>query len=167
MPDGPEIVTLQRQKGTKGGSVADQTERGTLNHLIETCKDAERGFRYAANHVSDANVKAMFLEIAAQSEQFAADLLPYAQRLGGAADHDGSVSGALHRGWMTLKDAMRHDEAAVIREAERGERVALGAYTAALEGVLPPTVVEVVERQRNAIKGSHARIESTLASQAE
>ena len=46
----------------------DRTERGTLNHLIETCRDGERGFRYAANHVVTADVKELFLEVAGQRE---------------------------------------------------------------------------------------------------
>ena len=144
--------------------MTDQTERGTLNHLIETCRDAERGFRYAANHISETTAKTLFLEIALQREAFAAALLPHAQRLGGAADSSGSVGGALHRGWMTLKDAMRHDETAIIREAERGERVALGAYTPALEGILPPTAVDLVESQREQIVASHARVQALLDS---
>jgi len=28
--------------------MTDRTERAVLNHLIETCKDAERGFRHVA-----------------------------------------------------------------------------------------------------------------------
>jgi hypothetical protein len=32
--------------------MAARTERWTLNHLIQTCRDGERGFRYAANHAT-------------------------------------------------------------------------------------------------------------------
>ena len=39
--------------------MADRSERAVLNHLIETCKDAERGFRHVAEHarflVADAD----------------------------------------------------------------------------------------------------------------
>ena len=130
----------------------ERTEREILNRLIETCHDGERGFRYAANHLSDPEVKAMFLEISAQREAFAAALLRHANRLGGATERDGSMSAALHRGWMTLKDAVQHDEAAVIREAERGERAALAAYEDALAGMLPPTSRETVETQCAAVR---------------
>ena len=64
--------------------MAEHTERWALNRLIATCRDGERGFRYAANHVRDAMVKALFLEVASQHEQFAAEILSHAQRLGGA-----------------------------------------------------------------------------------
>jgi uncharacterized protein (TIGR02284 family) len=139
--------------------MAERNERSTLNHLIETCLDGERGFRYAANHVRDPAVKALFLEIATQREQFADQLRPYAQRLGGADEADGSFAGALHRGWITIRDALGgHDDATIIREAERGERIALTAYEEALNGMLPPTARDVIERQCDAIRRSHERV---------
>ena len=60
--------------------MAERTERAALNHLIETCKDAERGFRHVATHAADPVVKGLFLDIAAQRARFAAALLPHAQR---------------------------------------------------------------------------------------
>ena len=128
--------------------MTDRSERAVLNHLIETCKDAERGFRHVAEHATSPAVKALFLDIASQRAQFAADLLPHAQRLGGAREADGTAAGALHRTWIDLRSALtRNDQAAVIREAERGEHFSLGVYKDALEGMLPPTVREVVESQ--------------------
>ena len=47
---------------------------------------------------------------------------------------------------MTLKDAVGgHEDASIVREAERGERSALAAYEDALEGMLPPTSRELIE----------------------
>ena len=73
--------------------MTDRSERAVLNHLIETCKDAERGFRHVAEHAADPALKSLFLDIASQRERFAADLLPHAQRLGGANAHDGRPAG--------------------------------------------------------------------------
>ena len=143
--------------------MADRNERWMLNHLIETCKDGERGFRYAANHVQDPNVKALFLEIASQRERFASDLLPHAQRLGGPSDADGTAAAALHRGWITIKDALTgHDERAIIVEAERGEGAAASVYKDAIEGILPPTVRDLVERQYEDVVHSHERLRAFL-----
>jgi uncharacterized protein (TIGR02284 family) len=145
--------------------MAEHTERWVLNRLIATCRDGERGFRYAANHVRNPAIKALFLEIATQRERFAADILPHAQRLGGASEPDGSVAGALHRGWMTLKDIVgRHDDGAIVREAERGERSALGAYEDALDGLLPPTTRDVIEQQCAEIRDCHNRVHALLVS---
>ena len=147
--------------------MAEHTERWVLNRVIATCRDGERGFRYAANHVRDSTVKRLFLEIASDREQFAAELLVHAQRLGGATEPDGSLAGALHRGWMTLKDAVGvHDDAAIIREAERGERSALAAYEDALDGMLPPTARDLIERQCGTVRQSHNRVHALLMSAA-
>lgn len=145
--------------------MAEHTERWTLNRLIATCRDGERGFRYAANHVRNPAVKALFLEIASQRDQFAADILPHAQRLGGATEPDGTFAGALHRGWMTLKDAVGgHDDGAIIREADRGERSALAAYEDALDGMLPPGTRDLIERQCAEVRHSHNRVHAMLMS---
>ena len=144
--------------------MTEQTERDVLNRLIQTCRDGELGFRYAANHVRNPDVKALFLELASQRDGFAGEILPHAQRLGGATAPEGSVAGALHRGWMTLKDSMgSHEDAVIIREAERGERIALAAYEEALDGMLPPTTRDVVERQCAQIRHTFNRVHALMA----
>ncbi len=146
--------------------MAEQTERDVLNRLIQTCRDGELGFRYAANHVRNPEVKALFLELAHQRDAFAGEILPHAQRLGGAAEPDGSVAGALHRGWMTIKDTIgAHEDAVIIREAERGERMALAAYEDALDGMLPPTARDLVEQHCAEIRQSFNRVHAMLTAQ--
>src|SRR5213595_1909438 len=128
--------------------MTDQSERSVLNHLIETCKDAERGFRHVAEHATDPAVKSLFLDIASQRARFAADLVPYAQRLGGADAHDGTAGGALHRPWIDLRSAIfRNDSVAIVHEAERGETFSRSVYESAHDGLLPPSARELVEKQ--------------------
>ena len=144
--------------------MAERTEREVLNHLIEACKDGERGYRYAANHVTDSSVKALFTEVSAQRERFAAELLPHAQRLGGANESDGTTTAALHRGWITVKDTLTgHDAKAVFREVERGEDAALAAYRDALDDVLAPTTRDLVERQYLDVQRAHDWLRSLRA----
>jgi uncharacterized protein (TIGR02284 family) len=139
--------------------MTDRSERAVLNHLIETCKDAERGFRHVAAHASDPAVKSLFLDIASQRERFAADLLPYAQRLGGANAHDGTAAGTLHRTWIDLRSAIfRNDPVAIINEAERGETFSRGVYEDALDSLLPPTARELVEHQYAELRRTAERL---------
>ena len=141
----------------------ERTERGVLNHLIETCRDGERGFRFAANHVQTPEVKALFLAVAGEREQFADELIPFAQRLGGHEEGGGTFAASLHRGWMGIRDAIaRHDEQAIIREVERGEGVALAAYQDAVNGMLPPSARDLIERQSEAVQRSHGRVHALL-----
>lgn len=138
--------------------MAERTEREVLHHLIEICKDGERGFRTAAEHVGAPVLKTLFADLSAQRRQFATELLPHLQRLGGLVD-GGSNAGTLHRGWMVLRGFVPGDhDHAIVTEAERGENAALGAYNDALNGMLPPTVTDLVEEQRDAIRTANERI---------
>lgn len=141
--------------------MAERTERSVLNHLIEICKDGERGFRAAAEYVKEPSLKSLFTELAVQRRQFAADLLPHAQRLGGDAESEGTSAGALHRGWMNLKGhVLGHDDHAIVAEAERGEHAAQRAYEDALNGMIPPTCRDTIERQCAVVQDTYRRIDA-------
>ena len=130
--------------------MTDRSERAVLNHLIETCKDAERGFRHVAEHAKNPTLKTLFLDLASQRAEFAAGLLPHAQRLGGANAGNGTTAGTLHRTWIDLRSALvRDDTDAVLHEAERGESFSRSVYRDALDGMLPPTARALVESQFN------------------
>jgi uncharacterized protein (TIGR02284 family) len=139
-------------------AMAERTERAVLNHLIETCTDAARGFRSAADHVENPTLKGVFLGLASAREKFAADLLPHAQRLGGAAAADGTTAAVLHRGWIDLKSKLRHGDAGIVVEAARGDGITLHVFKDAVQGMLPPDARELVERQLADVSVAHVRI---------
>ncbi|OFW13442.1 MAG: hypothetical protein A3F70_11180 [Acidobacteria bacterium RIFCSPLOWO2_12_FULL_67_14] len=138
--------------------MAERTEREVLQHLIEICRDGERGFRAAAEHVSQPELQTLFKHLAVQRKRFADDLVPHLQRMGANPD-DGSGAATLHRGWIHLKAAVpgSHDHA-IVTEAKRGEHAALDTYKDALNGMLPPTVSDLVETQCDAIEAATERI---------
>jgi len=139
--------------------MAQHTEREVLEHLVETCRDGERGFLAAAQHVRAPELKALFTALAEQRQRFARDLEPHVNRLGGSTVSDGTSAGAVHRGWMNLKAHVSgHDDNAIVAEAERGEHVAIVAYDDALNGMLPPTAISLVEAQRDELRAAHQRI---------
>jgi uncharacterized protein (TIGR02284 family) len=124
--------------------MARDTERDTLNRLIETCRDGARGFRLAADHVASPGLKKLFDDASRQRETFAEELVPFAAQLGGVA-HTGTPAGTLHRAWMMVKDATtRYDEDAILAEAVRGE--AAGNPCERSAGVLPPTARGLIEK---------------------
>ena len=145
--------------------MSEMSERDVLHHLIEICSDGSRGFRLAAGRVNDPRLRSLFDELADERSRFAIDLIPHLQRMGGYTDTDGTSTGAVHRGWLTLRTVApgNHDHAIVV-EAERGERAALGAYDRALAGLLPLTVDWLVEAQREAVRKAHERIATFEAS---
>ena len=128
--------------------MAEHTERSVLNHLIETCRDAERGLRIAAEHVKSPETKRLFLGLADQRHAFANELEPHAQRLGGASATDGSVAAAIHRAWLHVRARFASDpDNAVLEEVARGERYAVHAYDDAVADLIPPEVRDLVEGQ--------------------
>lgn len=139
--------------------MAERTELDVLNHLLETCRDGEHGFRFAAAHVRDQEISDLFIELAEERGRFAEELVPHVHRLGGQAATAGTTAGAIHRGWMSLMGSVsHHTDQALLAEAERGERAAIHAYQEALAGMLPPTVSDIVERHHAAIRSAHARL---------
>ena len=142
--------------------MAERNERVVLNELIVTCRDAARGFEWAADHADDPELRGLCLRLASKRHEYVMELLPHAEWLGGSApEGDGSTMATLHRGWMVLKDrlAPRHDHAIVV-EAERGECAALAIYTHALNAGLPSEAQRVIETQK---AGVHAALESLQA----
>ena len=80
-------------------------------------------------------------------------------RLGGNPEEGGSVAGAMHRGWTTLKAAVSgRTDLAILEECERGEDVAKARYAKALEESLPEDIQVVVQRQYNGVMRNHDQI---------
>ena len=139
--------------------MAERTERALLNHLIEICRDAERGFRTAAEQVTTPELKALFVRLADQRHAFAEALLPHAQRLGGEHVADGTSAAALHRAWMQVKARLASNpEQAVLSEAARGEHYAVAAYEDAVHDLLPPDARDLIEQQEKDVRAAAERI---------
>ena len=130
-----------------------------LNGLIETCKDGEKGFRTAAEGLTNGDLAALFLNYAEQRASFAVALQAEVRRLGGDPETGGTAIGALHRGWIDIKSAVAgKDEGAVIAEAERGEDHAVRSYRQALEKTLPTGIQTIIENQYIHVRDAHDHV---------
>jgi hypothetical protein len=68
----------------------------------------------------------------------------------------GSASGALHRGWVSLRGSVAgYSDKTMLEECERGEDVALERYRDALDEALPDQVRMLIERQYEGVKRNH------------
>ena len=133
----------------------------TLNDLVETCKDGEYGFRSCAEHVKAANLKQTLNRYADECRDAAAELQSLVVGLGGKADDSGTVTGAMHRGWVSVKGTLAgHSDVAMLEEAERGEDAALSRYRDSLKKELPADARAVVERQYAGVKRNHDEVRS-------
>ena len=136
--------------------MSDISSRAILNHLIETCKDGATGFQHAATLVGDPGYKILFTDFAHRRSLTAAELLPHARRFGGSEAADGTTAASLHRRWMDVRDNWSgHDDRAILTEVRRGDSMTVAAFKDALDGVLPASVREMVERQHAEMQSGH------------
>ncbi len=141
--------------------MADKNEQAisSLNDLIETCKDGEQGFRTAAEHVKDSELKTLFNMYAQQRARFGAELNNEVLRHGGDPAKSGHVSATFHRGWINIKSTVTgNDDAAIVAECERGEDSAVSNYEGALKKVVPSDLLSIVEEQYKEVKLAHDSI---------
>ena len=151
-------MTAEPDPSAAGGVDDDSS---TLNQLIQTCKDGERGFKAAAEAVHDPNLRHLLESYSQQRGEFAAELETEVRRLGKEPAEGGHAAAAMHRGWMELKAAVSGgDEGTVIAECERGEDVAVKAYQQALAATLPTDLKAMVERQFIKVQEAHDQVRS-------
>jgi uncharacterized protein (TIGR02284 family) len=139
----------------------------TLNDLIETCRDGEKGFRTAADALKDHHVKSLFERYSRQRGEFVRELQEQVRALGGSPEQSGSTSASLHRGWMNIKSLVTgSDDSAIIAEAERGEDVAKAAYAKALKEDLPAGARTLIQSQADIVKLAHDEVRALEKSHA-
>ncbi|MFC4158362.1 ferritin-like domain-containing protein [Chitinimonas lacunae] len=133
----------------------------TLNDLIETCKDGEYGFSQCAQYASASDLRNLFQARAAECRQAAQELASLVRLYGGDPDMSGTIAGAIHRGWVSVRSAVTTDEdAAMLEECERGEDRAKAQYRKALSKPLPESVLAVVTRQNAGVVRNHDQVKA-------
>ena len=141
--------------------MAQQKEAiSTINSLIETLKDGEKGFKEASEAVRDPELQSLFQQYSQQRHRFATELQSQAQNLGELKpEKSSSAAGAMHRAWINLKSAVTSgDDKAILSECERGEDSAVHEYEEAMNDGLTGTAREIVARQFIEIKSAHDRV---------
>src|SRR2546427_137923 len=141
------------------GDIDNDDVVDVLNDLLESCRDGEYGFRTSSENADSPDLKALFMRHSTECGVAARELEAEIRRLGGEPASGGTVAGALHRGWVSVKTALTsQDDKAVLEECERGEDSALAQYRKALKQPLPPAVRVVVERQAQGAQRNHDEV---------
>lgn len=130
-----------------------------LNGLIETTLDSMKGYRDACEDTNGTHSE-LFLGMADERSRVASDLQAHVRSHGGEPEDHSSTAGALHRGFMNLKDAITGtDDKAVIDEVERGEDHIKEKYESALkDDKLSPDCRMVVETAYTSVRKGHDRV---------
>lgn len=133
----------------------------TLNDLLESCRDGEYGFNTSAEHTKSADLKTMLLRHAEECRTAGQELQTLIRQLGGEPDEGGTISGALHRGWVAVRGTLStYSDQAMLDECERGEDAAVARYRKALKQDLPPAIRGVVERQAQGAQRNHDQVKA-------
>lgn len=127
--------------------------------IMKTLEDGRQGFEKAAERLEssdEAELARQFRTFATQRAEFSSALETMAKQYGDDIDEDGSVAGALHRGWLTVKDALSGSDASgVLEAAEQGEDHAVEQYEKGLKEDISDGLRTVLERQFTEVKAAH------------
>lgn len=132
-----------------------------LNDLIETCKDGEYGFNECADNTRSPELRTLFRNRAMGCADAAAELQRLVSGYGGTADTGGSLSGAVHRGWVSVRSVLTsYTDQAMLEEVERGEDAAVKRYRDAMQRNLPDDVREVIAHQLEGVQRNHDQVKA-------
>lgn len=148
--------TMDRTTTATNSDVVD-----ALNDLIEVSKDGEFGFRECADHARSGDIKSLLSTRSRDCAASATELQGVVTRYGGKPEKSGSATGAMHRGWVSVRAALTSkNDLAVLEEAERGEDAALKKYRAASAKNLPADVQSVIRKQLDGTQRNHDQIKA-------
>src|SRR3982751_5780087 len=111
-----------------------------LNDLIENAKDGQYGFAASAERVQPPHLREPLQRRAQDCERAASELQSLVVQCGGKPADSGTALGAMHRGWVSVKDAVTTSDRSILEECERGEDAAVARYRKALKQELPETI---------------------------
>lgn len=140
------------------------TDESIATDLIRTLENGKEGFDKAAEKLADSDrpeVAAKFREFAQQRATMSDELKAIAGAYGDDVNQRTTLPGALHRGWIAVKDMLTGDDAqAVIGAAETGEDHAVQQYRDALEADISSEFRPVVARQLVTVQSTHDYVRS-------
>ena len=142
-------------------------DANVAKELVETLKDGERGFASAAEKLRDsdrAEWATTLQRLAEQRAGFRNEIVAMGHEYGDDVDESGSAAAALHRGWISLKDALTGDDAgSVLGAAVTGEDHAVSEYEKAEKADRSAGFREVVARQHVAVVAARDEVKALQA----
>ena len=135
-----------------------------LNDLLNITNDRIAGFSKVEDKVweTHSDLKAVYDDMVSRSVDMKNDLINLISLKGGEADNSTSVSGAIHRAWIDVKNAFASDkDESTLENVVFGEKAAIEAYEDALEsGDLCPESTTLVSDQLHHLRSSYAKFET-------
>jgi uncharacterized protein (TIGR02284 family) len=129
------------------GMKTNEKSAEVLNDLIEINTDRVVGYEKAAKETaaSDADLRALFNDMASESKTYLAELKKHVQKTGEDPAEGTTQRGKIYRVWMDVKAAVSgQSRKAILASCEYGEDAAQRAYDSALETEDLPNEVRVL-----------------------
>lgn len=131
-----------------------------LNDLIEINTDRITGYEKASNETKDidADLRAIFSQMADESRKYKAELTEEVTRLGGTPGKGRTALGTIYQIWMDVKATFTgHDRQSVLQSCEFGEDAAQKAYKMALasDAEMDADARKMITSQKESLKNSH------------
>lgn len=142
---------------TKHEEMIDQ-----LEEILEKNRDAEKGYKKAAENADSAKLKNYFQKKSSDRATFNASLKRELVANYDEIDDDGTFGGTIHRAWMDVKAFFSgDDDEAMLEEAIRGDKSAVEEYEEVLEDTtLPNSIATLVRNQQMKIRTDLNKIKS-------
>jgi len=129
-----------------------------LNELLDALEDGHAGYQLAAQGLKDIKMKRTLGQIALERKGLGEELHADIVKRGATPRQRGTVAGALHRGWIQVKELGHAPPAAILEECGRGEAASIRLYKEVLAKDLPPDVRRVVALQLDRITAAREHI---------
>lgn len=144
----------------RSDAIADRDDiLETLDDLLKTSRDGQKGFAESAEHTRTESLAITLTRRSRECAQAAEELAAQITHLGGKVNDGGSATGALHRGWVSLRGSVGAlSDLDMLEECERGEDAALARYRKALQQPLPAELRAVIQQQADGVQRNHDQI---------
>jgi len=133
-----------------------------IERLLTVCADGVAGYRVAAASVQTPHLHALLQRNEVEREEIYSVLTNVLVDLGAHRVHAGSLTAAIHRGWLGALSASHADDA-IVRECLRGDQVTLAAFAEALSHELPDAIQVRVQAQLSRVIVALERLSTSAA----
>lgn len=126
--------------------------RIVLESLIDTVYDSIEGYRKASETARSPHIKQAFADQLVKRQTTLDALNTELVRVGGDLVTKGTLTGALHRTWMSITDLFGTDDKTAVERVEEGEDYLAGKFEEALEHT------DLSPETRAVVQAAHAEI---------
>ena len=134
-----------------------------LNNILEYLNDSYQGYKQASESVDNHKLAALFTSLSNKRQRMAAELLEKIKVRNLTPQKEGSITGAAHRIFVSLKGVLTGGNVdAIITEVKRGENTSIETYKEALrDKFLPDDIRAVLNSQLSEFEKDIAEIDKS------